>query len=364
VKSHDVLSGPFGFELLRSSWLPLVLLGVLVLLAGWYGLSRRRRERARLVSERLAARFLPDFSLSRARLRVALAAVSTALIGLAAAGPVRGWTVREVERRGIDLVVCVDTSRSMLVRDLRPSRLARARREVAGLLDHLRGDRVALIAFAGTPREVAPLTHDRSTLLALLDTLSPEENEQGGTDLGAAVTRALSMFDGRTGAHEAIVLITDGEDLEGKGLEAAKTAAQRGIRVYVVGMGTPEGGKIPLEGPDGSERFLTDREGNEVVSALDGSTLADLAHATGGEYLPAAQSVTPLEELYDKRISTLEGRELGGSEEWVPHDRFQWPLALALAGMLVEMGMRERRRLRGQRAIARSTARPRSEVPA
>lgn len=354
MNARGVLSGPFGFELLRPASLPLALLGALVLIVGLYGLSRRRRERARLVSERLAARFLPDFSLSRARLRVVLAGAAAALIGLAAAGPVRGWTVRPVQRRGIDLVVCVDTSRSMLVRDLRPSRLARARREVAGLLDRLTGDRVALIAFAGAPREVAPLTHDRSTLLALLETLSPEENEQGGTDLGAALTRALSMFDGRTGAHEAIVLLTDGEDLEGQGLEAARTAAERGIRVFVVGMGTPEGGKIPLAGPDGSERFLADGGGNEVVSALDGSTLAELAHATGGEYLAAAQSVTPLEELYTKRISSLEGRELGGSEEWVPHDRFQWPLALALAGMLAEMGMRERRRARQVRTERRA----------
>jgi len=309
----------------------------------------RRRARAHLVSERHARRFLPEYSEGRARARIVLAACAASLLGVAAAGPVRGWTVREVQRRGIDLVVCIDTSRSMLVRDLRPSRLARARREVAGLLDHLHGDRVALIAFAGDAREVAPLTHDRTTLTKLLDTLTPDENEQGGTDLGAALSRALSLFDGRTGAHEAVILITDGEDHEGHGLEVARQAAERGIRVYVVGMGTPEGGKIPVLRADGGEGFLTDREGQEVVSALDGSTLAEIAHATGGEYLAATQAVTPLEELYDKRISTLEGRELGGGQEWVPHDRFQWALVLAVTCMLVEAGLRERRRLRRDR---------------
>jgi Ca-activated chloride channel family protein len=346
VSPRAAFSSPLGFDLLRPDWLALTLLGALLALAGWYGLRLRRRERARLVADRLAPRFLPGFSEGRARLRLLLAAGAAALMGLAVAGPVRGWTVREVERRGIDLVVCVDTSRSMLARDLRPSRLARARREVAGLLDRLRGDRVALIAFAGLPREVAPLTHDRTTLAALLDTLSPEENEQGGTDLGAALERALALFDGRTGAHEAIVVLTDGEDHEGRGLEAARAAAERGIRVFVVGMGTPEGGKIPVQLPDGGEGFLSDREGREVVSALDGTTLAALARATGGEYLAATQAVTPLEELYDKRISTLEGRELGGGEEWVPHDRYQWALVLAAACMLGEAGLRERRRAR------------------
>jgi len=349
VSPRAALWGPFGFELLRPGWALFAFCGLLVLLVGWYGLRLRRRERGRLVTERLARRFLPGFSEGRARVRLALSAAATALLGLAAAGPVRGWTVREVQRRGIDLVVCVDTSRSMLVRDLRPSRLARARREVAGLLERMRGDRVALIAFAGTPREVAPLTHDRTTLGKLLDTLTPDENEQGGTDLGAALTRALSLFDGRTGAHEAIVLLTDGEDLEGHGLEVARQAAERGIRLFVVGMGTPEGGKIPVVRPDGGEGFLVDREGVEVVSALDGSTLTELARASGGEYLAATQAVTPLEELYDKRISTLEGRELSGGEEWVPHDRYQWALVLAVMCMLVEAGLRERRRVRPSR---------------
>ena len=237
----------------------------------------------------------------------------------------------------------------MLVRDLRPDRLDRARREVAGLLERMRGDRVALIAFAGDAREVAPLTHDRTTLRHLLETLDPDDNEQGGTDLGAALQRALSLFDGRSGAHEAIVMLTDGEDLEGQGLEVARTAAERGIRVFVVGMGTPEGGKIPVRLDDGREGFLTDRDGNEVVSALDGESLAALAAATGGDYLSCAQSVTPLEELYAKRITRLEGVELGTGEEWVPHDRFQWALVVAAACMLGELGLRERAR-RARRA--------------
>lgn len=348
----DALSGPFGFELLRPGWTALVLLGVLLVAVGRFGLARRRRERARLVAERHTLRFLPGYSEARSRARVLLAGLATALIALALAGPVRGWTVREVERRGIDLVVCIDVSRSMLVRDLRPDRLARAKREVRGLLDRLGGDRVALLAFAGDVREVAPLTHDRTTLVKLLETISTDDYEVGGTDLGAALQRALSMFDGRTGAHEAIVLLTDGEDLEGRGLEMARAAAESGIRVFVVGMGTAAGGKIPVELEDGREGFVTDRDGNDVVSALDGSSLQELVEVTGGEYLAATQSAVPLEELYDKRIALLEAQTQAAGEEWVPHDRFQWALVLALACMLVEAGLREGRRVPPQRVAS------------
>lgn len=346
MRSSGAFAGPFGFEFLRPEAGLFALVAALVLLVGWWGLARRRRERAKLVAPRQQARFFATHSDRRARMRVLLAATAALFTALALAGPVRGWTVRSVQRTGIDLVVCVDTSRSMLVRDLRPDRLRRAQREVIGLLERMRGDRVALIAFAGDAREVAPLTHDRTTLRQLLETLSPDDNEQGGTDLGAALQRALSLFDGRSGAHEAIVMLTDGEDLEGLGLEIARTAAERGIRVFVVGMGTPEGGKIPVVQPDGREGFLVDRDGNEVVSALDGGSLAELAAATGGDYLSCAQSVTPLEELYEKRITRLEGVELGSGEEWVPHDRFQWALVVAAACMLGELGLRERARPR------------------
>lgn len=338
-----------GFELLRPAALLACLAAVPMALAALYGLRARRREREKLVARRHLERFLPGFSEGRARLRAALAVVALALLGLALAGPVRGYTLRSVQRRGLDIVVCIDTSRSMLVRDLRPDRLSRAVREVSGLIDRMEGDRMALVAFSGDARDVAPLTHDRTTLQALLRTVHPRDNTKGGTDLGAALNHALALFDGRTGAHEAIVLLTDGEDLAGEGLAAARDAAERGIRIYVVGMGQEQGGKIPVLGEDGLEAFVTDDSGNEVVSALDGSSLEEIARVTGGDYLAASRAAAPLQELYDLRIARLEGRDLDGGQESVPHDRFQWALVLALACMLIESGLRERsRRARGR----------------
>lgn len=329
-----------GFELLRPAWFAAVLLAPLVLGAGVLALSARARARAKLVSERNLARFLPRYSENRARLRLACAVSALVLLACALAGPVRGYTLRDVQRKGLDLVVCLDTSRSMLVQDVKPDRLTRAKREVLGLLDKLQGDRAALLAFAGDVREVAPLTHDRATLGAFVKTLSPDDNLKGGTDLGVALEKALALFDGRTGAHEAIVLITDGEDLEKHGLEVAQTAKERGIRVYVVGMGTPAGGKVP--DPEG-RGFVRDESGKEVLSTLDGASLQTLAETTGGAYLSVANSPLPLEELYEKRIGRLESRELFAGKERIPHDRYQWPLALALACLLAEFALRERR---------------------
>ncbi len=328
-----------GFSLLRGEWWFWLLAVPVLLFVALWGIAARRRDLRRLVAPRHLDRLAPRASRWLALTRVLLATAATLFLALAIVGPVRGYSLRDVERKGLDLVICLDTSRSMLVEDLRPSRLERAKREIAGLLQMLEGDRVAVLAFAGDVRFVAPLTHDRSTLSSFVATLSPKDNLLGGTNLGAALTKALELFDGRTGAHEAVVLLTDGEDLEGEGLKVAATAAERGIRVYVVGMGTAEGGKIS----DGSSGFVRDETGAEVISSLDSTTLERIADLTGGAYLSVSQAVLPLEEMYQKRMSRLEAQTLWAGRERIPHDRYQWPLVLALFCMVVEGTMRERK---------------------
>lgn len=336
-----------GFEyFLRPAWMASIVAAPVLLAIGWWGLSLRRRDRLALVAPRHVPRMMPAFSPAMAGLRVAFAVAATFFLGVALVGPVRGYSLREVQRKGLDIVLCVDTSRSMLVQDVKPDRLERAQREVRGLLERLEGDRAALLAFAGDVRQVAPLTHDRKTLASFVEDLSVEENQVGGTNLGAAIDAGLELFDGRTGAHEAIVLITDGEDLEQKGLEAAARAAEQGIRVYVVGMGTASGGKIP----DGKRGFVRDETGEEVVSSLAAESLEAICEETGGAYLSSGMSATPLEEIYEKRLSRLEARDLVSGKERVPHDRYWFFCALAMACMLIELGARERRIFRRQTA--------------
>ena len=333
-----------GFEYFLRPLFALAILAVPLLFGiAWWGLAARRRDRSVLVAPRHQSRMMPGFSPGMAKLRVAFALVATFFLGVALVGPVRGYSLREVQRKGLDIVLCVDTSRSMLVQDIKPDRLQRAQREVRGLLDSLEGDRAALLAFSGDVRQVAPLTHDRTTLASFVEDLSVEENQVGGTNLGAAIDAGLELFDGRTGAHEAIVLITDGEDLEETGLAAAARASEQGIRVYVVGMGTERGGKIP----DGRNGFVRDETGAEVVSALAGESLEAICEETGGTYLSSGMSATPLQEIYEKRLTRLEARDLVSGKERVPHDRYWAFCAIAMVCMLIEAGVRERRLFKG-----------------
>jgi len=336
----------WSFELLREIWLPAVLVAPLLALCGAWALTARRRALRQLFDERFARRAESQVSRLRGGLRVGACAGAALCFAFALLGPTRGWSLREARQKGIDLVVCIDTSRSMLARDLRPDRLTRAKREVQGLLEQLQGNRLALVAFAGDTRDIAPLTRDRSALTRLLEPLTPEDNRQGGTNLAAAIERALALFDGRSGAHEAIVLVTDGEDLSGQGLEAALQAKERGIRTWVVGIGTAAGGKIPLSARDGREGFLADSDGKEVVTQLAGATLERLATSTGGDYLSTEQSPTPLEDLYRLRIQRLEARSLEQGLVRIPHDRYQWFLLPGLALALCAALLHERRTAR------------------
>ena len=355
--------GFLDFDWLRPEWWPLALLvPALLALAGLAAATRARR-RARLADAALLPLVAGEASHRRGGLRLTFELCAVALAIVALLGPVRGFTERPALRRGLDLAVCVDTSRSMLAQDLNPSRLDRARREVRGLLDQLAGDRVALLAFSGDAREVAPLTRDVRTLSALLDLFDPAENRVGGTDLGAALERALDLFDGRTGAHEAIVVLTDGEDLTGSGLAVARRAAEAGIKVFVVGIGTEGGGKIPVTTADGRTSFLRGPDGEEVVTRLDRASLAAIADATGGAFLTTSDSATPLEELYHKRIGRMDRRELEGGMERIPHDRYQWALVPAVVLWLLAGSLGERRRF-GRGAWARAERVTRLGAPA
>lgn len=327
-------AGAAGLEFERPEALFLLALSALPVLLGWR-LSRWRRQSldAFLHPARRPA-FLGDHDPRGARRRQLLAAALLACGALALAQPTWGHFPRRVLARSIDLVVCLDCSRSMLARDVKPSRFERMQRELRSLLERLEGDRIALLAFSGDVREVAPLTRDRAVLGELLDELDMADNQLGGTDLGAALERALRLFDGRSGAHEAVVLLTDGGDLGGRGLEVAAEAKRRGIRVYAVGIGSSQGGKIPLVTEQG-ERFLLGPDGQEVVTRLEEQGLVELAALTDGEYTSTERSPTPLLELYEQRLDRLDRRDVEGGLELVPIQRAQWPLGLGvLLGLL------------------------------
>ena len=313
-----------------------------------WALRRRQSDLARFVEAALLPVVAPDADPQRRRLRalVALGAVGALIVAIA--GPMWGFRWQEVRSQGIDLVVAIDTSKSMLASDVTPNRLARAKLAVHDLAGELEGDRIALVAFAGTAFLQCPLTLDRSAFRESLGAVDVGLIPRGGTNLSAAIETALGAFEGRQGSHQAIVLITDGETLEGTTEEAVKVAVERGVKIFTIGIGTAEGELIPLEGGG----YLKDRQGQVVKSRLDEEALQGIAIETGGVYLHAAGADFGLAELYREHIATMDKRELEGRMEKRYEHRFQIPLLVALVLLLAESMIGERRRPARARAAS------------
>lgn len=242
-----------------------------------------------------------------------------------------------IERRGLDLIFCLDTSRSMLASDLEPNRLQRARTDIAAVLPLLAGgDRAALVVFAGEARTWIPLTHDMPSFEQLLDEVDTTLVPVGGTDLAAALRRARELAQPGEASTTVVVLLTDGEDLGGAGQQAARELHQDGIRVHTVGYGSVLGSKITIE-QGGKESFLRSKGGDEVVSKLDAKGLRALAEATGGEFVRADAMALPLRELYRLRIEPQQKRSFEDGEEKAKKARYQWVLLPLLALLLYEI---------------------------
>ena len=279
------------------------------------------RRRSRALGPR--APLLDRVSGRRRSVRRSLLVLALLFAMVAVLQPAWGAAAQDVERRGVDMVVCLDVSRSMLARDIEPSRLKRAKREIRELAGRAGGDRIGLVLFAGEARLAVPITRDLTSLSELAALATPLSVERGGTDLGAALDLALRALLGRTGEHEVILLLTDGDDLAGRGLSVARTCEQRKITVHCAGFGTALGAKIPLE--EGG--FARDRAGIDVVVKLDPTRLKRIAETTGGEYLDAAGDT--LVDLYERRIEPMAGEAFEQELRRGHSNRFQWPLLLA-----------------------------------
>jgi Ca-activated chloride channel family protein len=324
-------------------WRDPLALAALVLVPGaiaffWWAFRERERALATFVDAALVPIVVPDLDRRRRRVRAVLLTTGIGALALALAGPMWGFHWEEVRREGVDLVVALDTSKSMLASDVAPNRLARAKLAVQDLLAELQGDRIGLVAFAGSAFVQCPLTLDRNAFRESLDAVEVGLIPRGGTNLTEAIDSSLEAFEGRQGSHQAVVLITDGEDHEGKVEDAIKHATERGVKVFTVGIGTAEGELIPTEGGT----FLKDRKGQVVKSRLDEETLKKLALDTGGVYLHAAGTDLGLSALYREHVASMEKRELASTLERRYEHRFQIPLAIGLFLLVVEQVLGDR----------------------
>lgn len=319
----------------------LAALALVPLLAVFLVRAARRRQRAlgEFIAAALLPAVVPEVDPRRRLIRAGMILAAVFFLALALAGPKWGFRWQEVRRQGVDLVVAIDTSRSMLATDLKPNRLARAKLAVRDLVARLQGDRVALVAFAGTAFLQCPLTLDYGAFIESLASVDVGLIPKGGTALAPAIETAIGAFEGSEGKHQAVILITDGEDHEGGVEEAAKKARERGIRVFTVGIGTADGELIPLE----AGGYVKDKSGKVVKSRLGESALQQIATTTDGVYLAASSGGLDLAALQREHIDTLEKRELSSTLERRFENRFQLPLALALLLLAIEPLIGDRR---------------------
>jgi Ca-activated chloride channel family protein len=294
---------------------------------------RRRDELRRVLPERLAGALAPGVSVARPATRAALSGSGLVLLALALAQPQCGSRSELTKKRGIDVVVALDASKSMLARDVQPDRLERAKVELMTLLDELKGDRVGLIVFAGDAFIQCPLTSDYAAAKLFLKAVDPHTMPQGGTNIGAALSLAKQVLEGadRGAKDRVVVLISDGEDVFGDVQDGVDGLKEMGVKVFAVGIGSETGEPIPLVGRNGEHLgFQKDEDGNTVLTRLDRRGLEEMAQATGGELFHQPRGVAMSEVV--QRIDRMQKSELESRIAVRFDERYQ---AYGLPGLLL-----------------------------
>ncbi|MBU4332819.1 MAG: VWA domain-containing protein, partial [Candidatus Omnitrophica bacterium] len=258
---------------------------------------------------------------------------------IALARPQWGFEWREIKRKGTDILLVIDVSKSMLTQDVKPNRLERTKLAVKDLIKKLKGDRIGTIAFAGDAFLVCPLTSDYSGFMLSLNDLDVDSVPRGGTNLSVAIDEALKNHSDEKVEDKAIIIITDGDNLEGDPMAAAKRAKEAGVNIYTVGIGTKEGELIQVKNERGSFEFLKDKKGNFVKSRLNDKLLGQISLETGGVYVKASGSEFGIDLIYDRYLSSREKKELESKQEKLYYQRFQLPLLIALALLLYQTGL-------------------------
>ncbi len=319
-------------------------LAIVPIVAALYFFSQRRSEAllSKVVAPRLRAQLAGAVSMGRRTTKSVLILAVFGLVAVALARPQMGFIQREVKQRGRDVIIAIDTSRSMLATDVAPSRIARAKLVAQDLLRLVRGDRIGLVAFAGSAFLQAPLTLDYNAVLTSLEDLDTTVIPKGGSNIAEAIRTAEQAFGKGEGQTRALIILTDGEELDADGIAAAKRAAGLGVRIFTVGIGSGEGSLIPIRTEDGGTDFVRDTSGKPVQSKLDEKRLKEIVEAGGGFYEPL--SADAARTIFEQGILKLEQAETGILSARQPIERYQWPLSIAVGLLTLWLILGDRRR--------------------
>ncbi|HSY17259.1 MAG TPA: VWA domain-containing protein [Candidatus Acidoferrales bacterium] len=306
----------------------------------WWGERVKQKLLTQFVESRLLASLTVGISPGRRKLRYGLVLAAVALLIVTIARLQWGFDLEEVEQRGLDVVVAVDTSKSMLATDIAPNRLQRAKLAALELMQTAKADRLGLVAFAGDAFLSCPLTIDDAAFQQSVQALDVNTIPQGGTALAAAINTALAAFKEKS-HYKALVLFTDGEDNDEGAVEAAENAAKAGLKIFTIGIGSAEGTLVTIPTADGTSDYIRDEKGQVLKTKLNEPLLQQIAKITGGFYLPLRGGST-ISTLYERGLAPMPKSE--GTEKLVKnyHEQFKWPLTAAILLLLAEFFLPER----------------------
>lgn len=302
-----------------------------------FAMFRRRRRLARFGNIETLRQLMPDVSVARNNFKFILFLTALTFAVLAAARPQFGSKLREEKSKGVEMMIAVDVSNSMLAEDFEPSRLERTKYAIDKLFDGLHQERVGVVVFAGEAKVQLPVTSDYRMAKAFAKRISPSLVSEQGTAIGKALSTAMLSFAGDSERSRAIILITDGETHDADALEAARRAAEEGIKIFTIGIGTPEGAPIRIDGD-----FIRDEKGEMVVSKLNEQMLEQIAATTDAAYVRASKQSIGLGEIVDK-INEMEQAELSTLRFEEFNEQFPYLLWIALALLVLEMFILDRK---------------------
>ena len=322
-----------------------LLIPALVALA-WWAHTRRRRDLARFGDGPMVDRLTATLSRRRQTAKTVLLVVTVALLVTALGRPQFGSRVETIRREGQDIVIALDLSASMVAEDIAPNRLQKAKFAIADLIAQLDGDRVGLVAFAGEAFVQSPLTLDYGAANLFLNAMNPDTISVQGTNLGQAIEVALDTFADTDRRHRVLVVVTDGEDHEGEVDGAVEQAREAGVRIFTIGIGSAEGVPIPeFDAAGRPQGFTRSADGTVVTSRLDETTLRMVATRTGGTYYRASPGGTEM-ALLAEELAGGEGQEFEAEQVTLFDEQYQLFLGLALALLVAETLVSDRRRVR------------------
>ncbi|MCI7514911.1 MAG: VWA domain-containing protein [Bacteroidales bacterium] len=300
-------------------------------------LSLRRRRIRKMGDERLVSLLMPSYSRAKTWVRLTLFSIGFFFLVIGLSRPQIGAKLKEHKTRGAEIMIVLDVSNSMLAEDYSPNRLERAKLAISRLVDKLRDDRIGLVVFAGNSFVQLPITTDYVSAKMFLSSISTESVTIQGTAIGEAINTAVKSFSAQSEKSRAVIVITDGENHEDDPVQAASQAAQLGVKVYTIGVGSPEGKPIPVGG-----ELMKDKDGNIVVTRLDEAVLRDVASAGGGLYVRAGNNEFGLNPIIED-IRKMDDEEFNSIVFEEYDEQFASFLAIALLFFVVEMLVGERR---------------------